>query len=202
MDLSPRSLSLLATCKHTQTERQIYQNLLFYVPQRTEQPIPTPTTQYSVSILLIDSTSQMNMIRSLPKTRTLVQQLGGLVFKGYHKVAGNSSPNVRALMTGNSNDKEPAAGEEFVPSKYRRRGWTTMLLQDAPSITEPRIGHNFTLDYEASHQWLQRTGQKYRSNHCIAWLFTPGCATYPAEFRSGIVLNYLLLSVAGQVLVN
>ena len=139
-----------------------------------------------MSILLIDATSQMNMIRTLPKTRTVLEQLGGLVFKGYHKVAEGSNPNVRALMTANSNHNDATAGEEVVPSKYRRRGWTTMLLQDAPSITTPKIGHNFTLDYEASHQWLQRTGQKYRSNHCIAWLGKRGCSLWHAEFRWGV----------------
>ena len=174
MDLSPRSLSLLATCKHTKTERLLYQNVLLYVPARTEQPIATTSTQYSVSILMIDATSQMNMIRTLPKTRTVVQQLGGLVFQGYHRVAYNSNPNVRALMTGSSNLMNATAGEEFVPSKYRRRGWTSMFMQDASSIRQPLIGHNFSLNYEAAYQWLHRTGERYRSDHGIAWLEKEG----------------------------
>ena len=171
MNLNPRNLSLLATCNHTKTERQIYQNLLFYVPSRTEQAIPTNTTQYSVSILLIDATSQMNMIRALPKTSTVVKQLGGLVFKGHHKVGDNSNPNVWAMMTGNTNKNEAIAGEEFVPSMYQRKGWTTMYLREAAwTLNHNLVGLNFTLDYGASHQWLFETGQKYRSNHGIAWL--------------------------------
>ena len=122
MDLNPGNLSLFATCKHTGTERQIYENLLFYVPARTEQPIPATTTQYSVAILMIDATSQMNMIRALPKTRTVVQQLDGLEFKGHHKVGENTSPNVWPLMTGHSNYINATIGKEFVPSKYQRRG--------------------------------------------------------------------------------
>ena len=151
------------------TESQIYQNLLFYVPARTQQPITTTTTKYSVSILLIDATSQMNMIRALPKTRTVVKQLGGLEFKGHHKVGENTSPNVWALMTGDSNDINATVGKEFVPSKYRRRGWTTMFMQDGGPIMMPLIGPNFTLNYEASYQWLHQTGEKYRSDHGIAW---------------------------------
>ena len=139
MDLNPGNLSLFATCKHTKTERQIYENLLFYVPARTEQPIPTTSTQYTVSILLIDSTSQMNMIRALPKTSTMVERMGGLVFKGHHKVGGNSNPNVRALMTANNNFTDATAGEEFVASKYRRRGWTTMYLQVGVNIDLVRL---------------------------------------------------------------
>ena len=169
MVLNPRNLSLLATCNNTKTERRIYQNLLFYVPARNEQPIPTTSPQYSVSILVIDATSQMNMIRALPKSKTVVEQLGGLIFKGHHKVAENTLPNFRALMTANSNFMDATAGEEFLPSKFRRRGWTTMFLQGLNNQFKPSVGHNFTLDYEASHQWLHKTGQKYRSSQGIAW---------------------------------
>ena len=192
MVLNPRNLSLFATCNHTVTERQIYQNMLFYLPPRTEKPVATNTTQYSVSILLIDATSLMNMIRTLPKTRSVLEQLGGLVFKGYHKVAEGSNPNVRALFTGQSNEKDATAGEEFMPSKYRQRGWTTMYMQDAASIIWPKIGQNFTMDYEDSFQWLQNTGQKYRSNHCIAWQALDdawwgwkkkGCDLWHAQYR-------------------
>ena len=47
---------------------------------------------------MIDATSQMNMIRTLPKTCSVVQQLGGLVFSGHHRVAYNSNPNVRGSV--------------------------------------------------------------------------------------------------------
>ena len=82
----------------------------------------------------MDGTSQRNMIRALPKTCTVVKNLGGLDFKGHHKVGDNSNLNVWAIMTGNTNYKDATIGEEFVRSKHRRRWWTAMYLREGAWI--------------------------------------------------------------------
>ena len=45
-----------------------------------------PAPGYSVALLIIDALSQQNFIRSLPLTRTYLDQQGGLLYTGYHKV--------------------------------------------------------------------------------------------------------------------
>lgn len=55
----------------------------------------------SVLIIGLDSTSQMNFIRLMPKShKYLTTTLGSIMLKGYNKVAENTLPNVVSLLTG------------------------------------------------------------------------------------------------------
>ena len=45
------------------------------------------TKQFNVMLLIIDGVSQQNMIRSWPKTLSRVESIGGVLFKGHHKVS-------------------------------------------------------------------------------------------------------------------
>ena len=98
-----------------------FQTVLLYVPEELNSTTVNNNSndKYSVFILIIDSLSRMNYLRSLPQTEELLTTAGALVFKGHHKVpssctidqitAGrtndvqvgvNSYPNVMALLSG------------------------------------------------------------------------------------------------------
>ena len=65
-------------------------------------PKEAPAPGYSVAILIIDALSQQNFVRSLPLTRAYLDQHGGLLFTGYHKVmivAGLCSMQASMLAT-------------------------------------------------------------------------------------------------------
>ena len=65
-------------------------------------PKEAPAPGYSVAILIIDALSQQNFVRSLPLTRAYLDQHGGLLFTGYHKVmivAGLCIMHVSMLAT-------------------------------------------------------------------------------------------------------
>ena len=99
-------------------------------------------TKYSVIMLVIDSLSQMNLQRFLPRTRQTLESQGGVLFKGHHKVGHNSWPNVMALLGGEEGRPWPEdlarssyyyVDEEHRPlllHEFGGHGWTSLLLED------------------------------------------------------------------------
>ena len=69
----------------------LYENILMYVPGEKHSLKGSikenSTTQFNVMVLIIDSVSKQNMIRSWPKTLSRVESIGGVLFKGHHKVS-------------------------------------------------------------------------------------------------------------------
>ena len=62
---------------------------------------------YNVAILIIDSLSQQGLVRNLPKTKTYLDDQGGILFNGHHKVGRNSYPNMMALLSGELGGPSP-----------------------------------------------------------------------------------------------
>jgi hypothetical protein len=88
----------------------------------------TTGKKYSIANFVIDSLSHMNMYRSLPRSVKQAEAMGGIVFKGHHKVGVNSKPNMMAMISGSS-----AAGQTkqpLVTGLYHSLGWNTVYFED------------------------------------------------------------------------
>lgn len=121
----------------------LYSNILPYLaPRPANSSTRGERTKYSVVVLVIDSLSQMNLVRSLPRTKAALEALGGLVFAGHHKVGHNSWPNVMALLGGEERPVWPLdlarescyyVEEEHRPlllQEFGGHGWTSLYLED------------------------------------------------------------------------
>ena len=82
--------------------------------------MPSPSPKYSVVLFIIDSLSQMSFHRLLPRTLEVAEGLGGVLFRGHHKIGENSMPNVMGLLGGRCR----------VTERFQEHGWRATLLED------------------------------------------------------------------------
>merc|ERR1712142_21328 len=121
---------------------EVYHNILLYVP-RIQKIEEHRKGKYSIVTLIIDGLSQLNLIRSLPLTKTFLDSAGGLLFQGQHKVGHNSYPNVMALLSGETGGNWPAEWpnrtgiyylddhrQPLITRLYQDHGYVTMFLED------------------------------------------------------------------------
>ncbi|CAG2222998.1 unnamed protein product [Mytilus edulis] len=95
-------------------------------------------TRLNVLLIMIESTSRINSVRYLHKTRKyLLETLNATDLLGYNKVADNSSPNMAALLTGdfieNSSCFKDSEGVDkcpFIWKEFSKLGYTTHYGQD------------------------------------------------------------------------
>ena len=96
---------------------------------------------FDIILFGLDSMSRSNSIRHLVKTRDiLLNQLGALEFKGYHKIADNTLPNLMAIMTGKLQSDVFLNGTkrevfdfnslEYLWNVYSRAGYRTFYGED------------------------------------------------------------------------
>ena len=112
-----------------------------------------------MATIILDATSQMNMVRRLPLTQATMERLGGVVLRGHHKTNMGSYENVRDLFAGHE------GGQRWgVTEKYKEQGWTTMILEEAPTMTLD--GRNFSMNFEMAYQYLWTSSPK-RSGKCL-----------------------------------
>ena len=123
---------------------EIYHNILLYVPKIKNIKVEgSDPEKYSIVTFIIDGLSQLNLIRSLPLTRSYLDTAGGLLFQGQHKVGHNSYPNVMALLSGETGGSWPAEWpnrtgiyylddhrQPLIPRLYQDNGYVTMFLED------------------------------------------------------------------------
>ncbi|KAH7723866.1 Protein Y73F8A.35 b [Aphelenchoides avenae] len=95
-----------------------------------------------VHILIFDSVSSAQLMRSMPKSlRFLEEELGAINFRYLNKVAHNSRPNGYAMFLGRLHNasgdtdewalcKKALDNEPFIGFEYRRRGYKTMMAED------------------------------------------------------------------------
>jgi hypothetical protein len=108
--------------------------------------------RYSITNIIIDSLSQMNMHRSLPKSLAQAEAMGGILMTGHHKVGDNSVPNVMAMMTG---DSPYWTGKTWITRKnnapetlpmiigmFRDWGWNTVFFEDMLHWVGPALRYN------------------------------------------------------------
>ncbi|KAK8787152.1 hypothetical protein V5799_023071, partial [Amblyomma americanum] len=121
----------------------------FFIP-RTKRQKPKPSASnearsqsrwMNVLILGIDSTSRMNFHRHMKLTRRyLEEELGAFEFVAFNKAGDNSFPNLAPLLTGLPGPEaeslmarsEKADDLPFVWNSYKRRGYTTLYIDEMP----------------------------------------------------------------------
>ena len=152
--LLPNYNSIWTSCSHG--KKQLSEITLFYVPplgskqvltesainpyMETQVPRNMTGRRYSITNLIIDSLSQMNIFRSLPKSLAQAEAMGGILMSGHHKVGDNSLPNVMAMVTGDelywtlmrwitTKGKDPETLPMII-GMFRDWGWNTVLFED------------------------------------------------------------------------
>ncbi|KAH9364393.1 hypothetical protein HPB48_012130 [Haemaphysalis longicornis] len=98
----------------------------------------------SVLILGVDSVSNLNLHRQFPYTARLMrEELRAFELHGYNKVGLNTLPNLYPLLMGLTNSEVTEAAPDgfydplisrFIASKYGKRGYTTMHLEESSSF--------------------------------------------------------------------
>ncbi|XP_063412661.1 uncharacterized protein LOC134695363 [Mytilus trossulus] len=96
-------------------------------------------TRLNVLLIMIESTSRINSVRYLRKTRKyLLETLDATELLGYNKVAKNTRPNMAALLTGdfieNSSCFKDSEGVDkcpFIWKEFSKLGYATHYGQDA-----------------------------------------------------------------------
>ena len=126
--LSPNFTSLVTRCTSLVSGKEISRRLHYYIPPPKPHVKEKKSSRrkYSVVIFIIDSLSQLNIRRSLPATLAAAQSIGGVFFKGHHKVGLNSQPNVMAILSGSA----AHPWNPLIINAFHKHGWTTMVFED------------------------------------------------------------------------
>ena len=86
--------------------------------------------QYSIATVVIDSLSQMNLHRSLPRSVAKAEAMGGILFSGFHRVGEDSKANMLAMTTGSSKNKKGRPMQPLIQGLYHNLGWKTVYFHD------------------------------------------------------------------------
>ncbi|RWS29153.1 uncharacterized protein B4U80_10267 [Leptotrombidium deliense] len=127
-------------------KKLVYENAHFY-PSLIEETNETSYANPSVIILVLESTSRLNYLRFMPKTRHEFESLENVYYlKGFHKVGLNSYPNMVPFLTGlHSNGSE--FPEEFFESgryfdylpfiwdEFKQSNYTTAFIEESDHYT-------------------------------------------------------------------
>src|ERR1043165_9261229 len=118
----------------------IYKNLHAVVLEKPKLKNANLSQPMSVMIIGVDSVSRLNMIRTMPKTRSVLsQKYRAVEMKGYHKVGDNSHPNIMPVLTGKSADElvlscwkmnTKADDCHWIWKNYSSRGYKTIFMSD------------------------------------------------------------------------
>jgi hypothetical protein len=103
-----------------------------------------PKETFNVLMVGLDSMSRLNFIRQMPKTRDfLLNTLDAVEMSGYNKVADNTFVNLVPMFTGKFVEglpwnemlsDEPFDRYNFMWKEFSRRGYRTLMAEDAPKI--------------------------------------------------------------------
>ncbi|KAH7952682.1 hypothetical protein HPB49_000410 [Dermacentor silvarum] len=107
----------------------------------------------NVLMVGVDSISNLNFERHMPRTKTFLKDvLGAVQLHGYTKIGDNTFPNIVALLTGHfleyywneSLSRFTFDGLDFVWKDFAKRGYRSLFAEDAPSIaTFNYLKHGF-----------------------------------------------------------
>jgi len=98
----------------------------------------------NVIILGIDSTSRLNLRRSMPKLHKFLQRPGWFEMQGFNKVGENTIPNLLAMLTGNAEEKAMAQSRfshggfidklKYIWKRFKNYGYQTAFGEDCGNI--------------------------------------------------------------------
>lgn len=142
---------VIVHCLHAHREILLQHIPLIPVSQRTERrlrrfeeaSLSTSTPKLNILMVGLDSISNLNFERHLPKTKAFLKDvLGAVQLHGYTKIGDNTFPNLMALLTGhfleyywNETMKNFFFdGLDFIWKEFAQRGHRTLFAEDAPDI--------------------------------------------------------------------
>ncbi|KAH8350001.1 hypothetical protein KR084_011177 [Drosophila pseudotakahashii] len=108
------------------------------------EPRPDEESKPNVIILGIDSTSRLNLRRSMPKLHEFLQRPGWFEMQGFNKVGENTIPNLLAYLTGNAEEKAMQMSKfsrggfvdklKFIWQRFKKYGYLTAFGEDCSKI--------------------------------------------------------------------
>jgi len=109
-----------------------------------EENRPDEESKPNVIILGIDSTSRLNLRRSMPKLHKFLQRPGWFEMQGFNKVGENTIPNLLAMLTGNAEEKAMAQSRfshggfidklKYIWQRFKNYGYQTAFGEDCGKI--------------------------------------------------------------------
>ncbi|EDV50158.2 uncharacterized protein LOC6545908 [Drosophila erecta] len=150
--LVPKTIDFILTQCHAvngKAQLKLLQKDAFLFVQdrlkKPEDPPPDLESKPNVIILGIDSTSRMNLRRSMPKVHKFLQGSGWFEMQGYNKVGENALPNLLALLTGNAEEKAQLNGQlrrggfidklKYIWQLFKKNGYMTAFGEDGGKIS-------------------------------------------------------------------
>lgn len=138
--------------------------------------------QISVIIIGLDSTSQMNFIRMMPKShRYLVNALSAVPLKGYNKVGENTLPNVVPLLTGLHlstlknlciNPKESVSNKAihldrcpFIWKNFSAKGYRTSFVEDEVNTAIFNLHYSHAFQNPPTDHYFRTFALRMNQNH-------------------------------------
>ncbi|XP_044262613.1 uncharacterized protein LOC123010049 [Tribolium madens] len=119
---------------------------------KRQKLMKNPSEAFSVLIIGIDNMSRLNFLQFLPETRLLLKENNWISLKGYNKVAGDTHPNLMALLAGLDNPKVEEKCRRSLIScplvlfDYQNHGYATAYARDEPRMDNypnPPIDYHF-----------------------------------------------------------
>ncbi|XP_030377568.1 uncharacterized protein LOC115626357 [Scaptodrosophila lebanonensis] len=96
--------AMIVLCHRMSNESDVLQHDAFSLVQPIGRPRATPRRKPSVLMFGIDSTSRINLRRTMPKVYKYLTRWGWYEMQGYNKVADNTFPNLMAVLSGYTPD--------------------------------------------------------------------------------------------------
>ncbi|KAJ3643502.1 hypothetical protein Zmor_026209 [Zophobas morio] len=135
--------------KTGKTSKMVYENvhnpIILKESVKDKMETTKSSTPLSVLIVVIDSMSRLNFIRSMKQTYTYLRQNKFVEMKGYTKINDNTLPNFMALLTGfDSSTTETICKPQTVGGldecpmiwyDYGKAGYITAYAEDMTDIT-------------------------------------------------------------------
>ncbi|KAF9420840.1 hypothetical protein HW555_003026, partial [Spodoptera exigua] len=131
--------------------------------------------QYNVLILGMDSMSLPRIAKTMPRTAAYLKAENWLAFRGYHKIADNSLPNIMAALTGKNMSSiiqkcygsMDSCNQYLIWNSFKDAGYVTAYGED-----NLKIANTFTKDYAfrraPTHHYMRQfflKGEKNRRNN-------------------------------------
>ncbi|XP_063987795.1 uncharacterized protein LOC135167968 isoform X2 [Diachasmimorpha longicaudata] len=156
VDLPPDLEIVMLTCRqkgpstrHSNKPHILYENVhAIWNPAKVQSRLNQTTDQRpkpSIIILGVDSISNLNFQRALPKTKHYLTDTGWINLEGYNKMGDNTFPNLMAILTGlNYSDAykncppTQAYGLDNCPflwQNFRNAGYVTAYAEDWVEIS-------------------------------------------------------------------
>ncbi|OXA63650.1 hypothetical protein Fcan01_03216, partial [Folsomia candida] len=190
----------IATTSNIERKHLIKRKLEFWKKHKTETNYRPP----NILIIGHDSTSRLNFRRQMPKTLTVLENLGAVEMLGYMRVGESTFPNFVASLTGYNiteytelcmkNDMLDQDDCPFIWRRFDAANYLTALIEDEPNCAifhYKKAGFSRQqVDFYSRPMFLDATRQHQKDkNPKSQILFTAPCISYQTNDEA--MLTYL-----------